>query len=52
MDIPMNTPLLQKIGLSFCAKRGPKFGRNPDSREKAFLFSKDFMEKHLLYSEN
>ena len=52
MDIPMNTPLLQKIGLSFCAKRGPKFGRNPDSREKAFLFSKDFMEKHLLYSDN
>ena len=53
LNIPMTTPFLQKIGLSFCAKRGPKFGGNPISREHAFSFSKQFMEEHLLiiYSE-
>ena len=46
--IPMTTPLLQKIGLSFCAKRGPKLGGNPISRKKSFEFSKNFMNQHLL----
>ena len=51
LNIPMNSPLLQKIGLSFCAKRGPKFGGNSISRKRSFKFSKDFMEKHLLSNQ-
>ena len=38
LNIPMTSPLLQKIGLAFCAERGPTFGGNPVSREKAFDF--------------
>ena len=48
LNIPMTSPLLQKIGLAFCAERGPTFGGNPVSREKAFEFSKQFMTEHLL----
>ena len=48
LDIPMTTPLLQKIGLSCCAERGPKFGGNPVSRQEAISFSREFMAKHLL----
>ena len=53
LNIPMTTPLRQKIGLALCtggvfAKRGPTFGGNPEAREKSFEFSKDFMRKHLL----
>ena len=46
--IPMTTPFLQKIGLAFCAKRGPKIGGNSISRKKSFEFSRDFMNQHLL----
>ena len=54
LNIPMTTPLLQKIGLSLCtggifADRGPTFGGNPESRKKSFEFSKEFMSSHLLY---
>ena len=54
MNIPMTTPLLQKIGLALCtggifADRGPTFGGNPDARDKSFDFSKSFMSKHLLF---
>ena len=48
LNIPMSSPLLQKIGLAFCAERGPTFGGNPVSRGKAFEFSKQFMTEHLL----
>ena len=48
LDIPMVSPILQKVALAFCAERGPTFGGNIDSREKAFKFSKDFMSKYLL----
>ena len=48
MDIPMTNPTLQKIGLAFCADRGPTHGGNPESRKAAFVFAKDFMGKHLL----
>ena len=53
LNIPMTTPLRQKIGLALCtggifAKRGPTFGGNPEAREKSFEFSKNFMQKHLL----
>ena len=50
IPIPMTTPLLQKIGLSCCAKRGPTYGGHPPSKEKSLKFSKDFMKKYLLSS--
>ena len=48
LNIPMTSPLLQKIGLAFCAERGPTFGGNPVSKKKSFEFSKQFMTEHLL----
>jgi len=51
LNIPMNTPLLQRIGLSFCADRGTTIGKNISAREKAFLFSEQFMKKHLLSND-
>lgn len=48
MDIPMTKPFLQKIGLAFCAERGPTYGGNPKSRKAAFEFANKFMRKHLL----
>ncbi|MBT3217367.1 MAG: hypothetical protein HOD97_07170 [Candidatus Marinimicrobia bacterium] len=48
LDIPMTNPTLQKIGLAFCAERGPTHGGNPESREAAFIFAKEFMGEHLL----
>ena len=48
LNIPMTNPFLQKIGFSFCAKRDPLFGGHKESREKSFIFSKEFMSKHLL----
>ena len=48
LSLPMSTPTLQKIGLSFCAERGTTIGKNSFAREKAFLFSKEFMKSHLL----
>ena len=48
MNIQMTTPLLQKIGLGMCAKRGPTMGGNPTARKKSFKFAKNFMTKHIL----
>ena len=48
LNIPMTSPFLQKIGLSFCVDRGPTIEGNAEAREKAFKFSKDFMRKYLL----
>tara|TARA_Y100001960_G_C14687133_1_gene834401 strand:- start:325 stop:1296 length:972 start_codon:yes stop_codon:yes gene_type:complete len=53
LNIPMTTPMLQKIGLALCtggvfAARGPTFGGNPEARHKSFNFSKSFMSEHLL----
>ena len=47
-DIPMTTPLRQKIALAMCANRGPTIGGNPKARKKSFKFAKIFMEKHLM----
>ena len=46
-NIPMTSPLLQKIGLSMCAKRGPTYGGNQNAKIAAFKFSKKFMREHL-----
>ena len=48
LDIPMTTPFLQKIGLSFCAERGTNIGGNKISRDASFIFAQNFMSKHLL----
>ena len=47
LNLPMTTPMLQKIGLFVCAKRGPTYGGNKIAKMKAFLFAKEFMETHL-----
>ena len=43
LNFPMSSPTMQKIGFLFCVDRGVKLGGNPESREKAFLFSRSFM---------
>ncbi len=50
LNLPMTTPFLQKIGISLCAKRGPKYGRNEKTKKKSLEFAKEFMTKHLLNS--
>jgi len=43
----MSSPLMQKIGFLFCVERGVNLGGNPESRRKAFAFSKSFMKRTL-----
>ena len=47
LNLPMSSPLMQKIGFLFCVKRGVNLGGNHESREKAFAFSKSFMMRTL-----
>lgn len=47
LNIPMTTPILQKIGLMGCARRGPTYGSNQNAKRKAFLFAEKFMIKYL-----
>ena len=46
--LPMSSPIMQKIGFLFCVERGVKLGGNPETRKKAFEFSKFFMRKTLI----
>ena len=48
LSIPMRSPMLQKIGFSYCAGKGPSIGGNSIARDKAFSFAKTFMSKYLL----
>ena len=48
LSIPMTTPFLQKIGLAFCTERGVRYGGNPETKEKAFQFAREFMNRNLL----
>ncbi len=48
LGIPMTSPILQKIGLSFCASRGTTIGGNSNARKSVHQFSKLFMQTHLL----
>ena len=48
ISIPMKNGLMQKLGLMFCAEKGPTFGGNDFAREDALIFAKSFMKKHLL----
>ena len=44
LNIPMTTPLRQKVALAFCAERGPTIGGNLSARKASFKFAKHFME--------
>ena len=46
-NIPINTPIRQKLALLTCAGRGPTMGGNKDAREKSFKFSADFFIENL-----
>ena len=48
LHLPMSSPIMQKIGFLFCVERGVNLGGNPESRKRAFEFSKYFMKKTLL----
>ena len=47
LNLPMSSPLMQKIGFLFCVERGVNLGGNPKSRAEAFAFSKSFMMRTL-----
>ena len=46
-NIPINTPLRQKLALMTCAGRGPSMGGNTEAREQSFQFSAEFFTKYL-----
>ena len=46
-DIPMITPLRQKLALAWCADRGTTIGGEPNARQASFLFAKRFMRTNL-----
>ena len=48
LNLPMSSPLMQKIGFLFCVERGVNLGGNSESRKKAFAFSKSFMKRTLI----
>jgi len=48
LNIPMTTPLRQKLALALCAERGPTMGGNLQARQASFDLARKFMEKHLL----
>ncbi len=49
VGFPLSTPILQKVGLAFCAEKGAHYGGNDISRTQAKEFAKSFMETHLLH---
>ena len=44
---PLSTPILQKIGLSFCAEKGAHWGGDKHAKELSKEFALSFMKKHL-----
>ena len=48
-NIPINTPLRQKLALLTCAGRGPTMGGNDKAREQSFKFATEFFIKNLIY---
>ena len=47
LNIPMTTPLRQKIALGLCADRGTTIGGNVEARRASFEFARSFMTKYL-----
>jgi len=48
LNIPMTTPLRQKIALGLCADRGTTIGGNVEARKASFEFARSFMTKYLV----
>ena len=48
LNIPMITPLRQKIALGLCADRGTTIGGNVEARKASFEFARNFMTKYLV----
>jgi len=48
LNIPMTTPLRQKIALGLCADRGTTIGGNVEARKASFKFARNFMTKYLV----
>ena len=48
IGLPLSTPMLQKIGLAFCADKGATYGGNDYARGHSREFAKEFMGKYLL----
>ena len=46
---PLMSPIMQKIGLYFCAERGIHSGGNNNARVKSMEFAKIFMKNNLMY---
>lgn len=51
LGFPLSTPMLQKIGLAFCADRGATYGGNEFARKHSNNFAKEFMGRYLLNNE-
>ena len=47
LQLPMSSPLMQKLGFLFCVERGVNIGGNPAARAKSFPFAARFMEETL-----
>ena len=47
LQLPMSSPLLQKLGFMFCVEQGVDIGGSPAARKKAFAFAKEFMHTTL-----
>ena len=47
LQLPMSSPLLQKLGFMFCVEQGVDIGGNPAALKKAFAFAKEFMHTTL-----
>lgn len=48
IGFPLSSPIMQKIGLAFCADKGTHWGGNKYAREHSMEFAKNFMKKHLI----
>ena len=48
LNIPITSPIRQKLALAWCADRGTTIGGNPEARKASFSYSKEFMRLHLL----
>jgi len=48
LKLPMDSPLMQKLGFLFCVERGVNIGGNPAARAQSMPFSAAFMEQTLM----
>lgn len=48
LKLPMDSPLMQKLGFLFCVERGVNIGGSPTARAQSMPFSAAFMEQTLM----